>query len=161
MDSERKSNRSVMILTLIAGVLFITFVVLCVALVCSKSSDSPKKDALDGAQENVLSVLASDESGVDGIREKSDGFEYEDNNNIETYSSHVCSTCGGNGQIVTSTYVCPICGGTGWQWIPNLYYDGIMGWQGGNIGCSGCAGRGRTEYYGICPDCNGSGMTNY
>ena len=39
--------------------------------------------------------------------------------------------------------VCPICSGTGQQYIPNMYYDQIMGWQGGYISCSGCGGSGQ------------------
>lgn len=163
MNPERKNNRSVIILSMIAGILFILFAVLCVALVRSKSGDSSSMDTFDDNPGNALSILTPDEHNteVEGEHEKKDEVKYEDDNYNESYSNHICPTCGGNGQIITSSYVCPICGGSGWQWIPNYSYDPIMGWQGANIGCSGCGGRGRTDYQGICLDCNGSGMISY
>lgn len=42
--------------------------------------------------------------------------------------------------------------------MPNLYYDAVMGWTGGYIGCSGCGGSGYTSGYNICSNCNGIGI---
>ena len=60
-----------------------------------------------------------------------------------------CPSCGGAGW-----FTCGICGGTGQQYIPNLYYDAVMGWTGGYQGCSGCGGSGGT----VCSTCGGTGQ---
>lgn len=71
-----------------------------------------------------------------------------------------CPSCGGNGQVLISDRtVCGICGGSGLQYIPNQYYDQIMGWMGGYIACSGCGGSGYVvfQYWVPCFTCNGTG----
>lgn len=78
----------------------------------------------------------------------------------------LCPNCGGNGSIEISAgstgTVCAICGGTGQQYIPNLYYDTVMGWTGGYIGCSGCGGSGyigsAAPTYATCETCMGRGI---
>ena len=83
---------------------------------------------------------------------------------IDILTQHTCKTCGGYGNIQRTSGgsgVCSICSGTGQMYVPNLYYDANMGWQGGYMVCSGCAGTGRfgasseTE---ICPECFGAGL---
>lgn len=71
-----------------------------------------------------------------------------------------CSTCGGAGSISTGgTQTCGICGGLGQQYVPNLYYDAVLGWQGGTIACSGCGGAGHTgATYSTCHTCGGIGV---
>lgn len=72
---------------------------------------------------------------------------------------HACSTCGGSGIIASSNQVtCSICGGTGQQYIPNMYYDNVMGWYGGYTICSGCSGAGYTTGYDLCGTCSGLGI---
>lgn len=96
-------------------------------------------------------------------------FTIEDNNyklcvnqdiNNDFYEHFGCSTCGNSGTISTgATSACGICGGTGQQYIPNLYYDAALGWQGGYTGCSGCGGAGHTgAITSTCPTCNGHGV---
>ncbi len=79
-------------------------------------------------------------------------------NSEEVIQKTYCSNCGGSGTIYTGGSVCGICGGTGQQYIPNAYYDNIMGWQGQWQMCSGCAGAG---HFGgtseICSNCHGYG----
>lgn len=74
--------------------------------------------------------------------------------------NHVCGNCGGSGQIPSGNdLACAICGGTGQQYIPNLYYDAVMGWTGGYTGCSGCGGSGYISGgYAICNMCEGCGI---
>ena len=60
-----------------------------------------------------------------------------------------CPNCGGMGR-----FTCGICGGSGQQYIPNMFYDPVMGWTGGYQGCGGCGGSGGT----VCPSCGGSGQ---
>lgn len=75
---------------------------------------------------------------------------------------HLCNICNGTGSVLSADAVaCAICGGTGQQYMPNLYYDAVMGWTGGYIGCSGCSGCGGSGYtsgYNICSNCNGIGI---
>lgn len=74
-------------------------------------------------------------------------------------NDHLCNICNGTGSVLSGNAVaCAICGGTGQQYIPNLYYDTVMGWTGGYIGCSGCGGSGYTSGYNICSNCNGLGI---
>lgn len=73
------------------------------------------------------------------------------------FTSMVCGTCGGAGQIPSYT-TCAICGGTGQQYIANAYYDMIMGWQGMWQACGGCGGAGQFVNYSICPECGGAGV---
>ncbi len=73
----------------------------------------------------------------------------------------ICPSCGGSGQIMDGTgTACAICGGTGQQYIPNLYFDAVMGWTGGYIGCSGCGGSGYigNVSYHVCENCHGIGL---
>lgn len=108
----------------------------------------------------------------EGTEQIEDGyliFTIENNNyklcvnqdiNNDFYEHFECSGCGGNGTINTgATSTCGICGGTGQQYIPNLYYDAALGWQGGYTGCSGCGGAGHTgAITTTCPTCNGRGV---
>ena len=73
------------------------------------------------------------------------------------FTSMVCGTCGGTGQIPSYT-TCATCGGTGQQYFDNVYYDLVMGWQGMWQACSGCGGAGQFVYYNICPECGGAGV---
>ena len=95
---------------------------------------------------------------------------YEDeNNNIvccqdqdlrnTIINAHLCTYCGGSGSVASGGMtICPICNGIGQQYIPNLYYDAVMGWTGGYIVCSGCGGSGQTGSYSICTWCAGTGI---
>ncbi len=72
----------------------------------------------------------------------------------------VCSNCGGSGAVMVSGgTVCSICGGSGMQYIPNAYYDAVIGWQGTYVGCGGCGGSGyiNSPTYAICSVCGGAG----
>ena len=74
-------------------------------------------------------------------------------------SRHVCSACEGTGSVLAmDAIVCGICSGTGQQYMPNLYYDTVLGWTGGYIGCSGCGGSGYISGYNICSNCGGLGI---
>lgn len=79
---------------------------------------------------------------------------------IDINEHFACSTCGGAGSISTGdTQTCGLCGGLGQQYVPNLYYDAALGWQGGTIACSGCGGAGHTgTVYSTCHSCGGMGI---
>ena len=90
-----------------------------------------------------------------------DGYRYYHDEELfdEIVPLITCPACGGTGQIMSGHgTVCGICGGSGQQYIPNLYYDGVM-WQGGYIGCGGCGGSGYTgTTWSTCLRCSGSGI---
>ena len=73
-------------------------------------------------------------------------------------NQHICSNCGGTGQICRGGQPCGICGGTGTVWVDNVYFDGIQ-WQGEMQACGGCGGAGYTGgTFEICGLCGGSGL---
>lgn len=94
------------------------------------------------------------------------GHEIYNYDNEESSSKKECTKCSGTGAITaqnSNPTPCAICGGVGQQYIPNLSYDMIMGWQGGYIACSGCGASGyinniSTQTY-QCDKCNGTGYT--
>lgn len=90
------------------------------------------------------------------IRRSRSTEDSEEDNSASSQSAIVpsvnyitCPSCGGAGR-----FTCGICGGTGQQYIPNLYYDAVMGWTGGYQGCGGCGGSGGT----VCSTCGGTGQ---
>lgn len=82
------------------------------------------------------------------------------NSGQQTTTAKICPVCGGTGMVYSDMgTVCGICGGTGQQYIPNMYYDQIMGWTGGYMVCGGCGGSGRIGGgYVICSNCGGTGV---
>ena len=86
---------------------------------------------------------------------KKDGALY---NSEAVIQSSYCGNCGGNGGVYNGGSVCAICNGSGQQYIPNAYYDNVMGWQGQWQVCGGCGGAGHIGgNIEICPVCHGYG----
>ena len=106
--------------------------------------------------EAIKMAYAFDNTDENGFR------YYVDDTLVERMENEiVCHHCSGSGQVSSngSAMSCGICGGSGQQYIPNLYFDQIMGWQGGYVCCSGCGGSGVTNVsWSTCPFCEGSGL---
>ena len=134
-----------------------------------KKEDKYSINILDIDGDIILFTLKHSSTGffwIGGLVKVNGEYVFWDKN-FDSMSQYMCTDCAGKGYYTVQNanqLACAICGGTGQQYNPSLYYDAVMGWQGGYTACSGCAGSGYTggvapETH-TCTNCDGIGYTD-